>query len=333
MFTRRLFQVVAVMVLALAVPGTARSQDAFDRAKTLYLEAAYEDALALLDTPGPMGTADVHLYRALCLLALGRAGEADAAITRSIEADPTATAGRQDVSPRVAAMLADARRRMLPDIARRRVADGRLAYQQGDRAGATDRFESAVRLLDDPTLAGQSELTDLRTLASGFVDLIRAQTAAPPAAPAPAAMTLAPAPATPGGALSTPPPAVASASASTPAATRGPQPAPAAASAPSSAPGAPTAAVSRPIPVSQPMPAWRPVDPSWSRQELRGSMLLTIDATGRVTNAQMEQAVYPGYDRLLLEAARTWKYTPAMRDGQPTTAQLIVPIVIRPQAR
>jgi TonB family protein len=59
-------------------------------------------------------------------------------------------------------------------------------------------------------------------------------------------------------------------------------------------------------------------------------MLLTIDATGRVTNAQMEQPLYPGYDRLLLEAARSWRYTPAMRDGQPTTAQLIVPIVLRP---
>lgn len=61
-------------------------------------------------------------------------------------------------------------------------------------------------------------------------------------------------------------------------------------------------------------------------------MLLSIDATGRVTSAQMEQTVYPGYDRLLLEAARTWRYAPAMRDGQPTTSQLRVPIVIRPQA-
>ena len=73
MFTRRLFQVVAVVVLLAGVPGVARSQDAFERAKTLYLEAAYEDALALLDTPGPGGTADMHLYRALCLLALGGA--------------------------------------------------------------------------------------------------------------------------------------------------------------------------------------------------------------------------------------------------------------------
>jgi tetratricopeptide (TPR) repeat protein len=227
MFTRRLLQVLALTVLAAAVPGTARSQDAFDRAKTLYLEAAYEDALALLDTPGPPGTADVHLYRALCLLALGRASEADAAIARSIEADPTATAARPDVSPRVAAMLADARRRMLPDIARRRVADGRLAYQQGDRLGATQRFEAAVRLLDDPSVANQSELTDLKTLASGFLDLLRAQSPPPAVAPPAAVATVTPAPASA--------PAPGAGAALPPAAERAPQPAAAAAPAPAGA--------------------------------------------------------------------------------------------------
>ena len=135
----------------------------------------------------------MHLYRALCLLALGRTSEADAAITRSIEADPLATVARQDVSPRVASLLDNARRRMLPEIARRRVADGRLAYQQGDRAGATQRFEAAIRLLDDPTLANQSELTDLKTLASGFLELMRAQNA-PPTVAAPAAIAPTPAP-------------------------------------------------------------------------------------------------------------------------------------------
>lgn len=315
MFTRRLFQVAAVMALAAAVPGTARSQDAFDRAKSLYLEAAYEDALALLEPTGPANTADVHLYRALCLLALGRAGEADAAIARSIEADPLATAGRQDVSPRVAVLLADARRRMLPDIARRRVADGRLAYQQGDRLGATQRFEGAVVLLDDPTLATQPELMDLRTLASGFLDLIRAQ-AAPPAASltAPAASPTAPAAA----------PAATSAPVATAASTT-PPPAPAAPT--------PSIVVSRPVPVTQTFPPWRPPDLTWSRRELRGSILLNIDAAGQVTSAQMEQPVYPSYDRLLLEAARSWRYQPAMRDGQPTTAQLLVPIILRPQSQ
>jgi hypothetical protein len=330
MCTRRLFQVVAVTVLAAAMPGIARAQDAFDRAKALYLEAAYEDALALLDTPGPPGSADVHLYRALCLLALGRATEADAAIARSIETDPLATATRPDVSPRVAAMLNEARRRMLPDIARRRVADGRLAYQQGDKPGAIQRFEAAVRLLDDPTLANYSELTDLKTLASGFLDLMRAQAAAPAASPTPVAG----APPALGSAAtngSTAPAPSPTPAASAPTASATPRPAPAAAgnaSIPATA-AAPAGPVTRPLPLSMVLPPWRPPDPSWRNRELRGTMLLSIDATGRVTEARMEQTIYPGYDRLLIEAARSWKYTPAMRDGQPTTSQLIVPIVVR----
>jgi periplasmic protein TonB len=324
MFTRRLFQVVAAVVLAAAVPGTAQAQDAFERAKSLYLEAAYEDALALLDPSGPSSNADVHLYRALCLLALGRGTEADLAIARSIEVDPTATASRPDVSPRVAALLADARRRMLPDIARARVADGRLAYQQGDKARATERFEAAVRLLDDPALANQAELMDLRTLASGFLDLIRAQATPPPVAASAAAS-----PPPVAAARAAVPPASPPAAASTVSA-----PAPAAASR-TEAPAAPTPApnmvVTRPVPITQALPPWRPPDSTWSRRELRGSMLLNIDATGRVTSAQMEQPIYPAYDRLLLEAARAWRYQPAMRDGQPTTSQLIVPILLRPQ--
>ena len=292
MFTRRFFQVVAVVVLLAGVPGIARSQDAFERAKTLYLEAAYEDALALLDTPGPGGTADVHLYRALCLLALGRSSEADAAIARSIEADPLATVARQDVSPRVASLLAEARRRMLPEMARRRVADGRLAYQQGDRAGATQRFEAAIRLLDDPTLANQSELTDLKTLASGFLESDpRAECAADGCRGPPATATAAPAP------------------------SAAPAPAPQRRRPASSAAPARRPALSRParmLPLRQPCRGRRccrrPCRHGARRTRrgepatLRGSLLLAIDATGRVTNAAMQQQRVP---RLRSPAARS----------------------------
>ena len=232
--------------------------------------------------------------------ARGRSGEADAAIARLIEADPLATVARQDVSPRVAERLADARRRMLPEMARRRVADGRLAYQQGDRAGAMQRFEAAVRLLDDPTLANQSELTDLKTLASGFVDLIRAQSAPPPAsaparAPAAAASAaLAPVVAAPAAAA----PAAAAPAAAAPTAAA---PAPAALTAAAASSAAPPRTVaasanaaaapplSRPTVLSQTLPPWRPPDPSWRAQVLRGSILLSIDATGRVTNAAIPE--------------------------------------------
>ncbi len=77
------------------------------------------------------------------------------------------------------------------------------------------------------------------------------------------------------------------------------------------------------------MPPWRPADANALRQDLKGSVLVTIDATGRVVNAVMQQVVHPSYDRLLLAAARTWRYQPATRDGQPVESQLVVPIVLQ----
>ncbi|HEY6508973.1 MAG TPA: TonB family protein [Vicinamibacterales bacterium] len=313
----------AVALLLLSGAGTAglRAQDALDKAKSLYLEAAYEDALAVLDASTTLTTADGYLYRALCLLALGRSAEADAAITRSIEVDPQATAARQDLSPRVAAVVADARRRALPDVAKRRVTEGRLLFQKGDKAAAAVQFTSAIRVLDDPVLANQSELQDLKMLASGFLDLIRAQTPPPTLAAAPAA-----APAASPAATSSPGPS----SPASPVVAPAREPVPA--SGPVPAPGpttAATATTTRPTPISQVMPAWRPPDANAARQALRGSVLITIDPAGRVTSAVMQQVVHPAYDRLLLAAARSWRYQPALRDGQPISSQLVVPIVVQ----
>lgn len=309
--------------LALWLSGATASlqgQDALDKAKNLYLEAAYEDALAVLDASTTLTTADGYLYRALCLLALGRSAEADVAIARSIEVDPQATAAREDLSPRVAAVVAEARKRVLPDVAKRRVAEGRLSFQQGDKVTAATHFTSAVRVLDDPVLAGQTDLQDLKMLASGFLDLIRAQTPPQPAVPA-----AAPVPVTPPAATASATPAAVPAAANA----RAPEPAP---SSPAVAtPAVATPTVTRPVPLSQTLPPWRPPDANALRQGLKGSVLLTIDTTGRVTNAVMQQVVHPAYDRLLLAAARTWRYQPALRDGQPIESQLIVPIVVQPR--
>ena len=77
------------------------------------------------------------------------------------------------------------------------------------------------------------------------------------------------------------------------------------------------------------MPIWRPPDANTLRQALKGSVLVSIDPTGRVTNAVMQQVVHPAYDRLLLAAARSWRYQPATRDGQPIDSQVVVPVVLQ----
>ena len=326
---RSLGLAVAILISGAGSAGLHAQDAALEKAKSLYLDAAYEDALGVLDGSTTLTTADGHLYRGLCLLALGRPGEADAAITRSIEVDPQATAGRQDLSPRVAAIIAEARRRVLPDMAKRRVTRGRLLFQQGDRASAAAQFAGAIVVLDDPALAGQGELQDLKTLASGFLDLIRAQTPAP--TPPAAAAVSAPSPGPPSSATAAPrvpdpasKPAAAATTAGPPAATPASPPAATSANPPAAAP-----VTTRPIPISQVLPAWRPPDASAARQDLRGSVLVTIDPAGRVTSSVMQQIVHPAYDRLLLAAARSWRYQPATRDGQAIATQLVVPIVVQ----
>jgi TonB family protein len=43
-----------------------------------------------------------------------------------------------------------------------------------------------------------------------------------------------------------------------------------------------------------------------------------IDSTGAVTAARLIRPLHPIYDQLLVEAARDWRYRPALRNGQPT---------------
>src|SRR5262245_31052355 len=73
--------IVVLGIVALAAPAAA--QDPLRAAKDLYASAAYEDALSTFtklssdgsETPDVLRRADQ--YRAFCLLALGRAAEAE----------------------------------------------------------------------------------------------------------------------------------------------------------------------------------------------------------------------------------------------------------------
>jgi TonB family protein len=70
-----------------------------------------------------------------------------------------------------------------------------------------------------------------------------------------------------------------------------------------------------PTVIDQRMPPWP------SRVPLDGHRIgmleIVIGTDGTVARAAMRRSVHPAYDQLLLAAARQWRYTPAMRDGQP----------------
>jgi TonB family protein len=71
-----------------------------------------------------------------------------------------------------------------------------------------------------------------------------------------------------------------------------------------------------PVPRLQTLPPW-PSGETPSRARLTGVLRLTIDERGDVESALLVKPVHPLYDRVLLRAARSWKYDPAKQGGKP----------------
>jgi TonB family protein len=87
----------------------------------------------------------------------------------------------------------------------------------------------------------------------------------------------------------------------------------------------------RPVAISQTMPPWHAPDRVTQRTEFSGSIRVEIGPDGSVTAAQIERPIHPAYDRVLLEAAKMWRYQPARRDGKPVSSDLVVQILLRPE--
>jgi TonB family protein len=136
---------------------------------------------------------DFEQYRVFCLVALGRTAEAERAIASVVQADPSFVPDTREVSPRIRDMFAKTRRALVPEIAHRLYSEGRESLNRHDKATAQARFESVVRLIDSATddkteqddEAEEPLLSELRLLASGFLDLSRATEARADARPAP----------------------------------------------------------------------------------------------------------------------------------------------------
>jgi hypothetical protein len=216
------------------------AQEPLTKAKALYDAARYEEALTMLV---PVHEPEAQQYRALCMLALGRAQDASGEVDSLIASAPTFEPSAEDVPPRFVSLVSESKKRLLPSIARKTFAEAREQYKNGDRAGALKKFDLVVTLASTGAFKDTSDADDLRTLASGFIELARASAPARPASTTPV-----PAPEPPKVAEATPAPPV-----STPAAAQ----APARATAPppsATAPQAPSD-VSQPVAVRQTIPA------------------------------------------------------------------------------
>jgi tetratricopeptide (TPR) repeat protein len=302
---------IMLFVIAAAEESAVAGQNVLNEVKAQYEAAAYEDALATLSRAGEVTAGDaveIEQYRALCLLALGRNAEAARALTALVATDPTYMPSPSVASPKVLSMLTEIRKRELPAAVRRLMDTGRTAYQAKDFGRARENFSAVLKLLDSPAMVDRAEREDLRAVADGFVTLADASLthstargdAAPPAPPS-AARSTATAPSTAA--------------------------APESGSAPSSA--AENVFVPA-VAIVEKIPGWEPPSRAFASVEYRGTLKLRIDREGKVAEAIMEENTNAAYDGRLLQAARTWLYKPATRNGVPIESEKRIAIVLRP---
>ena len=293
---------VALDAQAPAFGGTgtsgAVSSASVDAARELYASARYDEALTLLNDlaasgkTAPAAQKVIEQYRSLCLLALGRGEEAEAAIAAVVRVDPFYQPSEAEASPRVRATWTDVRQRLLPDLAASRYAEAKGAYDRKQYADAAARFRELVALLDDRQMNGR--LTDMRTLAAGFVEIATVAAAPPPVEeeepdPAPEAEPAGPV---------------------EPIVYTGEEP-----------------GIVPPAIIKQDVPAIPSSIVGMTRSN--GVLELVIDEEGRVISIALRARVHPLYDSALMNAARDWKYRPAKLNGTPVRFRKLLQVTVR----
>lgn len=273
------------------------ASDPLAAAKDLYASASYEDALQALNTIAaasrtPEDRRAIDLYRALCLVALGRAEDARQAMETLVTDDPAYRPASDDLPPRVLEELTATRKRLLPTLIENKYAAAKAAFDQKQYKTAADAFQAVLDGLKDPDIsdaAGQSPLADLRTLAVGFHDL-SARAAAPPPAPAPSPKPVDAAPQ---------PPRIYTAA---------------------------DARVIAPSAISQTMPPY----PGRVVTARRGVVDVVISESGAVESVTMPVSIDPSFDERILNEARKWRYKPATLDGKAVKFRKVIQVALTP---
>jgi TonB family protein len=289
-------KVLAMIVVLMGTASLVAAQDdPLKTARDLYASAAYAEALAELarvesaastSPTSPTTARDMDAYRTFCLVALGRTAEAQAVAESLVRRDPMLSIGQfPDAAPRIAAMFASVQRRVLPQLIKDEYRVARTAAVE-KAPEAESRLRHVRQLLDtaEHIDAWDETLADVRLIVDGFLEL--AHTAEPRNAAGEAtAAAAAPKPTSP------PAPLVASST---------------------------DAGVVAPIAVFQPQPNIPPAVLNLVRQLHGTSKIdLLINEEGAVEEVTVKQPVSPAYDKLIVAAARKWRYKPALKDGVP----------------
>ena len=185
--------VCALCVWALAwSPGLmAATADSVAAAKAFYVAAEYEEALKILSAPDDgRATDEVDVYRALCLLALGRMDEVDRALRSLAVRSPTFRMSETDVTPRLVARFQEVRRRAFQDLVVEAYNAAKTSFDAGHYADASSRFDALVTRLSREGSAPDADAAvtrDMVQLARGFKGRADAELARAAKADAPAA--------------------------------------------------------------------------------------------------------------------------------------------------
>jgi hypothetical protein len=296
---------VVTVLLGLAPSAARANQELLASAKSLYESASYEAALTELSAISSTEHVDVvDTYRALCLLGLGRTRDAERALEVMVTRKPMLALSENEYSPRLVALFRDVRKRALPSAAQRLYSVAKADYENKNYEAAAAGFKQVLQVIADVDPKDQTPtLADVKELAGGFLTLAETKAAAASVPPVSQTAPVAAAPKTPAAA---PPP---------------------------SAPMLYTLAdvdVKPPVVVEQQVPAWR-LTSNFPDRAFRGRLELVIDEAGVVETVTLEESVWPAYDAVLVQAARKWRYQPAMKDGKPVKFRRLLEINIDPK--
>jgi tetratricopeptide (TPR) repeat protein len=260
------------------VPVVAVDQEALARAKALYASAEFEAALQLFQTlRGAETSPEAESYQAYCLVALGRKSEARQVIEKLVQTDPLFHPPDGQLSPHLRAFFDETRKPLLQKVARQSFNGAKTDFDHQDMPHAISAFERVIAMLDEIG-PNDPDVADLRALSVAFRDFAR---------------------------VGRPEMVI-------------PNPNPAAA--PAGTPTVPivydaqNSDVVAPIPLTTPLPEWRPAFFELNRT-FSGDIQLVIGSDGKVVTASMVSSVHPRYDGPLLDAAKGWTFKPAMRNG------------------
>ncbi len=317
---------VLMLWATMSTAPAAATQEGLEAAVGLYTAAAYDEALTALErvratVSDPAAQVSVDHYRMLCLLALGRTADAEAVIVELLEGYPSYSLSETDASPRVLRTFTATRLRVLPGVVRRRYAAAKALYDGQQFEQADTAFAVVHDLLADPGLnATDAGLADLGQLSDGFQQLSLAAVSAKASVKVaePQTNTLPPevAPDGPGTG------AVRSERVSTETASIDAVPAARDVLRAVYELGDP--GVVPPVAIRQDILRWLgPVRRPLSGTTL-GTIDLVIDEAGHVIASVMRASVSRFYDAVLLDSARSWRFQPATKGGQPVKYRRVV---------